>query len=558
MVELGHRGCLVVIVAKRIFTFPPAPRKLSSPLPRQPLPDAVRDPGFTPRAHDLDALVDLLVDDEAEKHAERAIVRLGAVAVDGLRARFEAAKPPLRARVLRVLGRLASEEPARVTLIAALTDADAKTRRNAAIALGHASADGVEEALLQAWESDPRPEMRRSVAASLGKVGSSRSLAVLREAARADDAELARIGQRAAMMLERTESRGERGSIDASRAPDRPVELVVLARRGLTDLLVDELSHVAAVSDVRSAGPERVRARLVGPMAALFAARTMLAFRFPMPTESPREGETVEDVVARAVTSDTARAVLATWTVGAARYRLAWAEGGHRRAATWGAASAIARLWPELVNDPTASLWEVLVETRQSFVDVSLSPRALDDPRFAWRQRDVPAASHPTIAAALARVAGARDDDVVWDPFVGSGAELVERALLGKYRTLYGSDHDARALEAARVNVGAAGVTADLKQGDALDLAPPGVTLIITNPPMGRRAVRTSGLAITLDRFVAHAAELLAPGGRLVWIAPWPERSRSAALAAGLRLDRARIVDMGGFDAEMQRWLKSP
>jgi hypothetical protein len=74
---------------------------------------------------------------------------------------------------------------------------------------------------------------------------------------------------------------------------------------------------------------------------------------------------------------------------------------------------------------------------------------------------------------------------------------------------------------------------------------------------MGRRASRASGLAITLDRFVAHAAELLAPGGRLVWIAPWPERSRSAALAAGLRLDRARIVDMGGFDAEMQRWLKS-
>ena len=517
----------------------------------------MRDPGFTPRVHDLSALVDLLVDDDAEKHAERAIVRLGTAALEGLRERFLAATPPLRARVLRVLGRLASEEPARVTLIAALTDADAKTRRNAAIALGHARGEGVEEALLGAWESDPRPEMRRSVAASLGKVGTTRSIAVLREAARADDAELARIGQRAAMMLERTRGRAASAkSIDASRAPARPVDLVLLARRGVTDLLVDELSQVTAVTDVRPAGPERVRARLVGPMASLFAARTMLGFRFPMPTESPRDGETVEDAVARAVTCDEARAVLATWTVGGARYRLAWAEGGHKRAATWSAASAIARLWPELVNDPTASLWEALVETRRGFVDVSLSPRALDDPRFAWRQRDVPAASHPTIAAALALVAGARDDDVVWDPFVGSGAELVERALLGKHRALYGSDLDPRALDAARVNLGAADVHAELKPGDALDLAPPGVTLIITNPPMGRRVARSSGLAITLDRFVEHAAEVLAPGGRLVWIAPWPERSRSAALAAGLRLDRARIVDMGGFDAEMQRWLK--
>ena len=205
----------------RIFTSPPAPRKLWSPLPRRPLPEAVRDPGFTPRVHDLPALVDLLVDDDAEKHAERAIVRLGAAALDGLRERFEAAKPPLRARVLRVLGRLAGEEPARVTLIAALTDTDAKTRRNAAIALGHARADGVEEALLAAWQSDPRPEMRRSVAASLGKVGSSRSLEVLREAARADDPELARIGQRAAMMLERTESRGGEASTRTARPRSR-------------------------------------------------------------------------------------------------------------------------------------------------------------------------------------------------------------------------------------------------------------------------------------------------------------------------------------------------
>ena len=539
-------------------------------MPRRPLLDAIRDPGFTPRVRDLDALVDLLLYDEAEKHAERALVRLGRDAVDGLRARFESSTPPLRPRVARVLGRLADDERARDALLAALTDADAKTRRNAAIALGHARGEGVEEALLAAWSADPRPEMRRSLAASLGKVGTPASLTVLREASRADDAELARIAGRAVMMIERTGSRGERGHLDATRAPARPVEVEVLARRGLEDLLVDELAHVAAVREVRVAGPGRVRAQLVGPLASLFAARTMLEVRFPLGTEPVAEetrkeapprgaGSTThvtESAIVRAVTGDVARLVLATWTVGTPRYRLAWAEGGHRRAATWGAASAIARSWPGLVNDPTASLWEVRVEARPGAVDVSLSPRALVDPRFSWRRRDVPAASHPTIAAGLVRVAGARDDDVVWDPFVGSGAELVERALLGKYRALRGSDVDPRALEAARENLGAARVEATLEQGDALSLAPGGVTLIITNPPMGRRAARTSGLSDMLDRFVAHAAAVLVPGGRLVWIAPWPERSRSSALAAGLRLERARLVDMGGFDAEMQRWVK--
>jgi 23S rRNA G2445 N2-methylase RlmL len=528
-------------------------------LPRRPLLEALRDPGFTPRAYDLDALVDLLLDDSVEKHAERAIVRLGAGAVEGLLARLHAAAPSLRARVVRVLGRLESDARARTALLAALTDADAKTRRNAVIALGHArGAEGeeVEAALLGAWESDPRPEMRRSVAASLGKVGSERSLAVLREASRAEDTELARIGRQATLMIERTQSRGGRGHIDATRAPAAPVELAVFARRGVEDLLVDELARIAAVDQVRAAEPGRVRARLVGPMAALFAARTMLGFRFPLPGESTREGEPEEDAIARAVTGQVARAVLATWTVGAARYRLDWAEGGHRRAATWRAAGAIAQLWPELVNDPTSSLWEARVESRPGGVDVSLSPRALEDPRFAWRRRDVPAASHPTLAAALSRVAGARADDVVWDPFAGSGAELVERALLGKYRALHGSDVDPRALDAARANLAAAGFEATLEQGDALALAPAGVTLVITNPPMGRRASRTAGLSDMLDRFVAHAAAVLVPGGRLVWIAPWPERSRSSALAAGLRLERARIVDMGGFDAEMQRWTK--
>jgi hypothetical protein len=41
-----------------------------------------------------------------------------------------------------------------------------------------------------------------------------------------------------------------------------------------------------------------------------------------------------------------------------------------------------------------------------------------------------------------------------------------------------------------------------------------------------------------------------------VWVAPWPARARAAAARAGLVLDRALVVDMGGFDAEMQRWTK--
>jgi len=50
---------------------------------------------------------------------------------------------------------------------------------------------------------------------------------------------------------------------------------------------------------------------------------------------------------------------------------------------------------------------------------------------------------------------------------------------------------------------------------------------------------------------------LLVPGGRLVWISPFPARSRAAATRAGLTLEWARVVDMGGFEAEMQRWARA-
>jgi 23S rRNA G2445 N2-methylase RlmL len=251
------------------------------------------------------------------------------------------------------------------------------------------------------------------------------------------------------------------------------------------------------------------------------------------------------------------RHIFNTWSPGPVRYRIAWAIGGHRRAATWDAARAVARVAPELINDPSRSTWELLVETSHRSVTIAIAPRALNDPRFAWRLGDVPAASHPTMAAALARVSGVRGDDVVWDPFVGSGAELIERARLGPYRALLGSDLDMQALAVASKNLMAAGVQADLRVADALVAAPGGVTLIVTNPPMGRRASRTADLGEMLDRFVANAARVLRPGGRFVWIAPSPRRARDVAARAGLGLDWARGVDMGGFDAEMQRWVKS-
>jgi 23S rRNA G2445 N2-methylase RlmL len=194
----------------------------------------------------------------------------------------------------------------------------------------------------------------------------------------------------------------------------------------------------------------------------------------------------------------------------------------------------------------------VAVHEAGAEVEIELVPR-FPDPRFTYRQADVPAASHPTIAAALARVAGVRPDDVVWDPFVGSALELIERARLGPYAALHGTDIDEGALEAARANLARAGIEAvQLVHADSTAKRPRDVTLVLTNPPMGRRVARGE-LAPLMDRFVVSAREALVRGGRLVWLSPMPDRTRARLEAEGFTVDLARAVDMGGFSAELQR-----
>jgi tRNA G10 N-methylase Trm11 len=184
-------------------------------------------------------------------------------------------------------------------------------------------------------------------------------------------------------------------------------------------------------------------------------------------------------------------------------------------------------------------------------VSIELVPRGFVDERFSYRGATVAASSHPTIAAALARLVPPRPDDVVWDPFVGAGAELVERARLGPYQALIGTDLERAAIDAARANLTAAGIAdATLVVADATTYAPKGVTLIVTNPPMGRRVQRGAHGEL-LERFVDHAARILVPGGALVWAAPDPQKLHARAESAGLVLEHAFTVDMGGFPAEM-------
>ena len=525
------------------------------------LGQALSDPGFTPRVRDVRALLDHIASgDEHAEAAERALLRVGAEAGLIAAARAPEAVPIERYRLTKLVGRLAAEsggEALAPFLIARLDDADDRTRRAAANALGKARPQGSSEALAKALASASEGPTRKALIEALGKAGGEAAVAALSLEIQGIPGS---VEAKARLMAGRTVAREVPSTIDGTREIEGKTAVVLRCRQGLERILLEELdadlgAHVAR----RPLGGARIEAELTGPLERLFQARTALSFAFPLPEIRITRGADLAPVIAEALTSKAALDLFQTFTTGPVRYRLGWASGGKRRAVVWRAASEVAELarkaggGVDLVNDPTDSLWDVTVFEAVGSIRIELSPR-LADPRFTYRKGDVPAASHPTIAAALIRAGGVKASDIVWDPFMGSGLELCERALAGPYQLLIGTDRDTSAIAIARENLAAAGARDPiLMTGDATSIALPGrPSLIVTNPPLGRRVERTAELSPMLDRLMARAARSLVKGGRMVWIAPFPDKSDLVALRGGLTIDVAEDVDMGGFTGRLQ------
>lgn len=527
---------------------------------------AIRDPGFTPKRSDAGALLDRMASgSDEEKLAERAVIKLGVAILDDAAARARDRSFEGRPAILRCLGRVAAsandEDAAPIVALAIelLGDEDARVRRAAATTIAKARArrapdQEAERALSAAIAIERDASASRAMIEALGRTGAKAAAELL---ASHTDASAERT--RAAIVVRRAMARAEPSTIDLDVDPTSPLTVALRCRSGLASIVIDELpaSPAPKLASDPLAG-DRVEVTITRAPSSLFASRVALSMGFLL--APVRAAPSLAEAVASSLASDEARAIIRRFTRGPLRYRLAWSAGGKRRAEVWRAAELTSRLAPELVNDPQDSPWEVIVHEASEMIRVELVPSAVD-PRFRYRVADVPAASHPTLAAALVRIAGSSPNDVVWDPFVGSGLELCERAIAGPYAALIGTDREPSALEAARKNLDAVSVggvggarDATLVAADATLWRPSGSapTLVISNPPMGRRIERTRDLGPMLTRALANVHRALAPGGRIVWISPLPELTRGEAERLHLVMKKALTVDMGGFSAEIQ------
>jgi predicted RNA methylase len=531
----------------------------AAPAATSELERCLRQPGYTPPVRALDALIQALVacDEDDVKALERALARAGHAAVPRALAALSQLTPERRPRVFSLLVRLAGVAPGAErgalfeALLAALKEPSPQSRKLAARALGKLGDPRAEAALLASLPGAPSVEQKSLVdaLAVLGGPDALRALAGFQTL----DADLGRRCERARLLIQRRLARSQAPQLVWDRQLAIPCRVALSCRAGLAEVLASELAGRWAP---RVCGPERVELDYQGALAELLVARTALDVGLLVALE-PSEEEDPIARIASALCRESTLALLRSWTHGVPRFRVAWNEGGHRRAPTWALARAVSERSTALTNESHHALWTVHAPA-DGRGELRLVPRLEPDPRFSYRVAEVPAASHPSIAAALARIAGVELDEVVWDPFVGSGLELVERARLGPVRALWGSDHDPRALAAARANLDAAGFSfAQLGQASALSFAPADVSLIISNPPMGRRLLRDGALGALLESFVRHAATVLRPGGRLVWLSPMERRTESVARELGLQVTPGPNVDLGGFSARVQTFRRA-
>ena len=432
-----------------------------------------------------------------------------------------------------------------------LKDSDEKIRRYAMAALpkiGAGSAD--EEALIELLrKSNPPEREKKYVARALDKIGGKATLELAEE-----------LPAQTALKVKASMAREESPSeirLNESVPVFSGLRIHLRCRRGLESFVRQEMQaspQAGRLFEFKDSRPGFVElvprcAFTLSDLLSLRCFATLALVLGTIPKPDARE-------IAEMITASPVRGLFKKLTQGAIRYRLEFPSLGHQRGLVRDIANRAYAMCPDILNDARSAPWAVEVQPHGRHFTVELRPRLSPDPRFSYRRLDVPAASHPPLAACMARLAEDSGRDVVWDPFCGSGLELIERGLLGGVVKLLGSDQSAAAIDISKSNLAASGLRVETGffHGDFRNagVAPNSISQIITNPPMGRR-VPIPNLAGLIGDLFQTAARVLQPGGMLVFASPLSTRPSDPRL----KLDIRQRIDLGGFDVHLERYIKT-
>lgn len=484
-----------------------------------------------------------------------------------------------RVALIRAMGTIFSrfgseEEKAAVRgwLTALLQDPQEKIRRYAMAALPKmGGAEGAEAQMLSLLKENGGEREKRHLGRALEKIGGSATLSFMAQG------EL--LPELTQQKVQATIARRENpGTINLEALlPGKPgMQINLRCRRGLEKIVREEAEEQLDPSIFRpgTVRPGCVTLTPLKPfsLSMLYELRCFATVGIRIGLIENNSGAEWEQALAGCIASPTSRKIMRAATNGQPRYRLDFPARGHQRGAIRHVVQQAHAHAPELLNDARQAPWSVDVipvgsgPGKKRDTVVELRPRLYPDPRLGYRQDDIPAASHPPLAACMARLAAQASPhtdeprQVVWDPFCGSGLELIERSMLGGVLAVHGTDLDPAAIGIARANFEAAdleNVSAKFTPCDFRDaeqtagIAPGSITSVVTNPPLGRR-IRVKDMHGLIGGLLLAASKALEPGGLLIFTNPL----RDGPSLPSLKLAYRQTVDLGGFDCQLEMYSK--
>jgi hypothetical protein len=486
-------------------------------------------------------------------------------------ARFDLLSPEERIKqvaLIRAVGTVFSEsgtteqkDEVRSWLIHLLKDPSEKIRRYAMTALPKLGSGELEEkALLSLLRTTEIDREKKYLGQTLDKIGGEATLDAVAEMRNL----LPQTEQKVKAVLARKQTpsvvRMDRLLSDFS-----GLRIHLHCRTGLEDIVRDEVNYHFVkhrkfrIVEVRS-GLVLITQEAPFSLSDIYTLRCFATAGFFLGHVKGSSSAESADALASVMTSPLAQSILTAFTEGSIRYRMEFVGRGHQRGAVRMISNKAYILCPDILNDPQSAPWSMDFFPSENGISVELRAKLTPDPRFSYRKDDIQAASHPPLAASMARLAGLIKHEIVWDPFCGSGLELIERALLGGVQKVYGTDLSPDAIAVCRTNCIAAKVNevqtilecCDFREYHKIKgLGPECLTLIITNPPMGRR-IRVPNIRGLIGDLFSIAERVLKPGGRLVFPNPLQIEPSSAVL----RLEYRKIVDLGGFECRLEMYVK--
>ncbi len=239
-------------------------------------------------------------------------------------------------------------------------------------------------------------------------------------------------------------------------------------------------------------------------------------------------------------------------------------EHGYRRvdaldAMADGLAGKIPVAWQPAEENAWLEIW-LTITGKQAVCGLRLTDRTMR--HRTYKSEHVTASLRPTVAGAMARLAGIGPGMSVLDPMCGAGTILCEVIALANHRRArdvrpIGGDIDANAVFCTKENLVSVG-QAEIARWDAtvLPIASNSIDRIISNPPFGKQLLKPQDIGPLYAASANEWNRVLKPGGRAVLLVSEMDDLRAAVRPHGWQPMRQNKVRVLGQSAVLSVWQK--